>query len=218
MLGQESSRALWRRDPLAIACVLALLLGLLGLAVAAGPAQAAKKGKGKKKPPVSLTAAGAKGASGKPTLLKGSAKKWAKGQRVVLLAKPTGTKSWARAGAVKLKKNGRFFFKVRPPLGKTSYKAIAQRRGKKAPKAHSKPLRLLGLPGATSTLSVGAGGQVTVGGLLRLRSSARSSCRSAKAAAGRRPARSPPGRRAGSRSASPSPLRPATGFTRRSSP
>ena len=93
-------------------------------------------------------------------------KKWAKGQRVVLLAKPTGTKKWARAGATKLKRSGRFSFKAKPPLGKTAYKAIAQRRGKKAPKARSKPLRLLGLPGATSTLSVGAGGQVTVGGLL----------------------------------------------------
>ena len=164
MLGQESSRAIGSRAPHALACGVALLALLLSLAVAAGPAQAAKKGT--KNPPVSLSAPGAKVVSGKATRLKGSVKKWAKGQRVVLLAKPTGTKRWARASATKLKKNGRFSFKVKPPLGKTAYKAVAQRRSRKAPKAHSKPLRLLGLPGATATLSVGAGGQVTVGGLL----------------------------------------------------
>ena len=88
------------------------------------------------------------------------------GQRVLLLVKTAGAKRWSRAAAIRLRKNNRFSFKVKPPLGKTAYRAIAERKGKRAPKASSKPLRVLGLPGATATLSVGAGGRVTVGGLL----------------------------------------------------
>ncbi len=160
MIAQAGIRVLARRAPLALLCVVVLF----GITLGVGSAYAAKKGK--KAPPVSLSAPGSKIASGKSTHLKGSVKRWAKGQRVVLLTKPTGMKKWATAGATKLKKNGRFSFKVKPPLGKTAYKAVAQHRGRKAPTAHSKPLRLLGLPGATATLSVGAGGRVTVGGLL----------------------------------------------------
>ena len=160
MVGQAGIRAHVRRAPLALLCMLALF----GAAFAAGSAQAAKKGK--PSPSVSLEASEGKVASGETLRLKGAVRNWARGQRVLLLAKPTGTKRWSRAGAAKLRKNKRFSFKVKPPLGRTAYKAVAQRRGRKAPQAHSKPLRLLGLPGATATLSVGAGDQVTVGGLL----------------------------------------------------
>lgn len=74
-------------------------------------------------------------------------------------------KRWSAAGATTLRKNQRFSFRVKPPLGKTAYRAVAQRKGK-APKASSKALRLTGLPAATSTLTVGAGGSVALGGLL----------------------------------------------------
>lgn len=66
-------------------CALALAAaGLLATALHAAPAWA---GTGAA---VSLTSPQAKVDSGDPLRLKGAVKKWTKGQRVLLLAKPTG--------------------------------------------------------------------------------------------------------------------------------
>ncbi|MEZ5077442.1 MAG: hypothetical protein R2725_08370 [Solirubrobacterales bacterium] len=160
MFGQGATRT-FRRSTLPVLCGALTLLASLSITAAA---EAAKKGG--KGAAVSLSAPGSKVASGKALRLEGAVGTWAKGQRVLLLVKPAGTEKWSRAGATKLRKNKRFSFEVKPPLGKTAYRAIAQRRGGKAPKAVSRALRLLGLPGASSTIAVVAGGRVTIGGLL----------------------------------------------------
>lgn len=141
---------------------LVVLLGAFLLLALAGASQARAA-----KPVVGLKASSAAISSGQAVRLAGVVKRGAKGQRVVLLAKLTGSR-WARAGVVRLPANRRFAFRVRPPLGRTAFRAVALPRGRTRG-ARSKVARVLGRPAVSSTRTLSTGNRVKVGGRLPTR-------------------------------------------------